>query len=324
MTGMSLYNMFDTAFRAVTLLVALLMVAFVMMAGSRMAFAASLRSDVILDSDILTVGDIFENAGKNAEYVLGPAPQPGQEMVLNASTLLRVAMALDMPWRPQHAAEQIVVKRSASIVPEAEVKAGLESALRDQGAGDNFTLDTGSQKLEIVLPAENTATFEVTDVKYNARTGHFEAKVSAPSAQNPVKLVSVSGNLKSKTTIPVLKNTLRNGDLITDADLDYIDIVTAELQPDTILKAEDMIGMTPRRMAASGKPVRALDLQAPLLVARGEPVTIVFETGPLKLTASGKAIQHGAKGDLIRVVNAGSNRTIDATVTGHREVTVQQ
>lgn len=324
MTDMSFFKMFDLAFRAVTLLVALMLVAFIMMAGARTAFAASLRSQALLDKDILTVGDIFENAGPNAEYVLGPAPQPGKEMVLNSSTLLRVAMALDMPWRPQSTADQIVVKRSATIIPEADVKAALETALREKGAGENFTLDTGSQKLEIVLPVENSPTFDVSDVNYNVRTGHFDAKIAAPSARNPIQMVSVSGNLKSKTTIPVLKNTLRNGDLIGDADLDYVDVPTAELQPDTMLKAQDLIGMTPRRMVASGKPVRAMDLQAPLLVERGEPVTIVFETGPMKLTATGKAVQHGAKGDLIRVVNAGSNRTIDAVVSGQREVTVTQ
>jgi len=37
----------------------------------------------------------------------------------------------------------------------------------------------------------------------------------------------------------------------------------------------------------------------------------------------GKGLEHGSKGDLVRVVNNSSNRTIEALVTGEREVTVQ-
>ena len=80
-------------------------------------------------------------------------------------------------------------------------------------------------------------------------------------------------------------------------------------------------GLTPRRMIAAGKPVKANDVQAPRIVARGEAVTLIYKAGALNLTARGKALEFGAKGDVIRVVNTQSNRSIDAIVTGDQEVT---
>ena len=324
MKAYSFYNIFDAAFRTVVLLFSLMLFALIMVAGARNALAASLKPSAILTSDVLTVGDIFDNTGRNASYVLGPAPQPGKDMVLNTSTLLRIAMALDLQWQPSNSTDQIVVRRAATIVPASVVTEALTNTLRDKVVDANFKLDTGAMNLEIVLPHDMPATVDVTNASYNNRTGRFEATVSAPNAQNPVKQTTVAGTVRAMTSIPVLKSALRNGDIIGSTDVDMIDVYVSDIQPDTLLKQEDVIGMTPRRMAVAGKMLRATEIQAPQLVARGENVTIVFKEGPLRLTASGKAMQNGAKGDIIRVVNTNSNRPIDGTVNASREVIVQQ
>lgn len=321
---MNFTRLFDTAFRLTVLFVSLMLMAFLMVAGAKTAFAASLRGQALLTKDTLTVGDIFENAGRNAEYVLGPAPQPGKDMVLNAPTLLRIAMALDLPWAPQSSGDQIVVSRAATLISAEQVREQLTASLREKGVAENFMVDTGSASLDMVLPHDQPATVEITNVTYNHRTSRFDATISAPSAAKPARQITVSGSVKAITEVPVLKTSLRNGDLISDSDIDYVEIYENDIQPDMLLKGEDMIGMTPRRMVMAGKPVRTVDLQSPQLVERGKSVTIVFHEGPLKLTALGKAMQNGAKGDLIRVVNNSSNRPIDAVVNGPGEVTVRQ
>ncbi len=318
------YMVLDSAFRIVALMVSFLMLAFIMIAGAHIALAANLRDDITLTGDNLTVGDIFDNVGRNADYVLGPAPQPGKEMVLNAPTLMRIALALDLPWTPSSSADQIVIRRAATIISADQVRESLIASLQEKGINDKFTLDTGASKLEMTLPQDSPATLEVSNLSYNPRTNRFDAKISAPSASNPVRQTTISGSVRPITSIPVLRSSLRNGDTIGSSDIDWIDLYTSEIQPDMLLKAEDLIGKTPRRMAIAGKPIRVLDIQSPQLVDRGETVTIVFEQGPLMLTASGKALQKGAKDDIIRVVNSNSNRPIDAVVSGTREVIVRQ
>ena len=321
---MNFTRLFDTAFRISVLFVSLILMAFLMVAGAKTAFAASLRGQALLTTDTLTVGDIFDNAGRNAAYVLGPAPQPGKDMVLNAPTLLRIAMALDLPWSPQSSSDQIVVSRAATLISADQVKEQLTATLREKGVGNNFMLDTGSASLDLVLPQDQPATLEITNVNYNPRTSRFDATVSAPSAAKPTRQITISGSVRAIMEVPVLKTSLRNGDLIGDGDIDYVEIYESDIQPDMLLKGDDLVGMTPRRMVMAGKPVRTVDLQSPQLVERGKSVTIVFNEGPLKLTALGKAMQNGAKGDLIRVVNNASNRPIDAVVNGLGEVVVRQ
>lgn len=319
------FRIFDAAFRLAALLMALALFAFFMAAGAAAALAgADLKSDVTLSGDNLTVGDIFDNAGKNAAYVLGPAPQPGKDMVLNTSTLVRIASALDLPWQPRNNTDQIVIHRAATLIPGSAVLDAIETRLRDKVVDEKFSLDTGTMNFDITLPHDQPGIFDVTDVTYNRRTSRFEAIVIAPSAANPLKKFVVAGSVKPLVSIPVLRTTMRNGDIIGSNDIEMIDVFTADVQADTLLKADAVVGMTPRRMAVAGKPLHVVDMQSPQLVGRGENVTIVFKAGPLNLTTVGKAMQNGARGEMIHVVNNSSSRAIDGIVSGDHEVIVKE
>lgn len=323
---MTSIRIFDSALRLATLLIAFALFAFLMAAGAAVALASvTLKNEVTLTGDNLTVGDIFDNAGKNSPYVLGPSPAPGKEMVLNASTLMRVASALDIPWQPSGNGDQIIVRRASTLIPTVAVVDAIKEKLKGKVVEDKYALDTGTMSLDITLPQDQPGTLDVTSVEYNPRTSRFEASIVAPSAANPLKKLTVTGSVKPVVTIPVLRSTMRNGDIIGQNDIDMIEVYNDDVKGgDTMLKAEDVIGMTPRRVAVSGKPIHAVDLQSPQLVNRGEGVTIIFKAGPLNLTALGKAMQNGARGDVIHVVNNASNRTVDAIVSGDREVTVKE
>ena len=57
-------------------------------------------------------------------------------------------------------------------------------------------------------------------------------------------------------------------------------------------------------------------------VNRGTGVTIIFESPTMLLTVSGRALDSGARGEVIRVKNLQSGRTVDATVISPNEVAV--
>jgi flagella basal body P-ring formation protein FlgA len=54
----------------------------------------------------------------------------------------------------------------------------------------------------------------------------------------------------------------------------------------------------------------------PELVARNETVTLIFEIPGILLTVRGKALDSGAEGDVISVLNEQSKRTVQGVVVG--------
>jgi flagellar basal body P-ring formation protein FlgA len=88
------------------------------------------------------------------------------------------------------------------------------------------------------------------------------------------------------------------------------------------LSADDASGMEAARNLTAGNVVRRSDLMKPQLVRRGEPVTIRIVAGALVITASGRALNGGGQGEMVRVVTNTTNRTLDGTIDGSGTVRV--
>ncbi|MDT8758491.1 flagellar basal body P-ring formation chaperone FlgA [Sphingomonas psychrotolerans] len=89
-----------------------------------------------------------------------------------------------------------------------------------------------------------------------------------------------------------------------------------------VLSAEDAAGMEAARNLTAGMTVRRSDLMKPQLVRRGEPVTIRIVAGALVITASGRALNGGGQGEMVRVVTNNTNRTLDGTIDGSGTVRI--
>lgn len=291
--------------------------------GAKMATAASLKDISVVTTDQIMLKDIFDGAGRNANYVVGPAPQPGDDMVLNARTLYRIAIAMDLPWRPKTTQDKIVIRREATIVPYTEIERGLKAELSKNGVNGRYKLALNNGNRSIVLAKDLPRSVDVTNLNFDPVYDRFEATLVAPSKDNPVKKITVAGSIERLAQVPVLREPLRNGMIIGRNDLEWIDIPEKDLQHNTLFKEEDLIGLTPRRIAYAGRPLFSKELQRPQIVTRGETVTIYFKEGPLVLSAKGKALENGAKGDLVRISNLSSSKNVDAVVTNKNEVVVQ-
>src|SRR4029079_16793771 len=95
----------------------------------------------------------------------------------------------------------------------------------------------------------------------------------------------------------------------------------AELRGDG-MGPDQVIGMAAKTALRNGQALRTDDLIKPQIVQRNEAVTIYYEVPGIMLTVRGKAIEGGAMGDVVGVLNIQSNRTVQATVIGPGRVTI--
>lgn len=317
-----LFEKFELAARVALFLFSLSLGMLVLVAGTRAALAATLKSESVITGEYIRLGDVFDGV-KNADYILGPAPAPGKDMILNARTLYKIASALNVEWQPASSAEQLVLKREASVIPLTAITNKLEGKLAEDGVDGKFSITYTNQPSDIILSGGSKTTMEVTALSRDAQSDTFNAIIVAPSAADPQKRMTVSGRIERMISVPVLANTLRNGDIIGTRDIDWIDVPQNRIANGTLLDEADLINMTPRRTVNSGKPIIGNELESPKMVDRGDSITLVFETGPLVLTAKGKSLQAGAVGDTVRVSNTDSNKNLSGIVTAYREVTVR-
>lgn len=304
------------------LMVAIISVFFLLSSATQQAQAVSLKQTATITGNMITLGDLFDDLQSDSERVLGPAPQPGQNMVLNARTLMRVAHAFNLPWRPKTSYDQITLRRDATIIDAEQISRTLKEELKNSGLNNSFKVNFYQAYPKIVLPGNMASSVDVKSVNIDRNNNRFSALLVAPNKENPIQTLEVSGEIVNTLMIPVVKDTLQSGDIIGKKLIDWIEIEERQLSSDTITSLEDLHNMTPRRVLFSGKPISSKEIIAPRLVERGSDVTMVYENGGMSLTAKGKALQGGSKGESIRVMNLASSRPVDAVITADRIVTI--
>ena len=96
----------------------------------------------------------------------------------------------------------------------------------------------------------------------------------------------------------------------------------SEIGRDVVTSRSQVVGFAARANLQPGRPLRAGELMKPDLVQRSEPVTLVYEVPGVVLTLRGKAIDGGAEGDTISVMNEQSKRIVQGTIVGPGRVAI--
>ena len=314
---------YSMAFKAACYVILAVSVVLILTSGVQNAQALGLRQNSVIIGNDITLGDVFYDLPRDETRVLGAAPRPGDEMVLNARTLLRIALAMDLSWRPNSVSDRVVLIREGSIIDPDEITQALKEKLSENGVNGTYTLNYKHALDKLILPADMPASFEIWDLRVKPTKNWFEADIFAPSKKNPIQRMKVSGNIERMAAVPVMRKLLRKGMVIGKRDIEMIEVPETQIKHNIILSTQDLVGMTPRRMLSPNQPINENDIEAPVIIKRGELVTMNFQSGPLRLTARGKALEDGAKGDVIRIVNVNSNKSIEGEVSDQGEVNVR-
>jgi flagella basal body P-ring formation protein FlgA len=116
--------------------------------------------------------------------------------------------------------------------------------------------------------------------------------------------------------IVVPAHAIARGETIVDSDLVYTDVPAEQSQAGIVTSMSDLDGMEARRVLRAGEAVRPDDVRKPVLVSKGQTVTMEFDAPGITLTAVGKATTEGGLGETVTVLNPVSYRQISCVVTG--------
>lgn len=282
------------------------------------AFAmATPKTDSVITSDKITVGDVFDGVETGAASYLAPAPASGKTVTYTAHDLSRISEAFHLGWT-ETAGAQVTIRMASSTIDRYDIEAALQEKIAAELHGDKFEMELADRSIHMTTPSETKPVLSIENLKYDMTKGEFTATAMADDVKKELR-----GRIFQINQIPVLKTALRSGDVISASDIDYIDMRSNIITNSMIIDAKKLIGQTPRRGVAALRPLTLTDVQLPIIVKKGDSVTMALKSNSISLTAQGKALDNGAVGDNIRVMNISSKQTIDATVTGEQTVTVR-
>jgi flagella basal body P-ring formation protein FlgA len=318
---------------------------FVAAISSAPAAEIRLRAQCAAVGSVVTLGDVAEivaadrrQAETLAAVELCPAPAAPQQRFLRNRELqdLLVLRGVNLAEHQFSGASQTTVTSSArSARPEVEKTVPLPALrqanrrmceallkyLQQQAAADqswNVQIDLNDSQARLCAdtgaaislsggkaPWTGTQHFEVTMKSARGSTRfELDARVTAPSA-------------RVVTTHAIIKGTvLRAGDV--ELQRDGVD----ESDAAAFSSVEEVLGRETTRAVPSGKVLTQDSLRAPLLVHRGDVVTVYVHSAGIRIRTTGRARDDGSQDELVAVESLLDRSTYFARVNGVREVEV--
>ncbi|HEY1503443.1 MAG TPA: flagellar basal body P-ring formation chaperone FlgA [Stellaceae bacterium] len=287
------------------------------------AFADTmLLPSVTVTGDTIHIGDIFRDAGVHADDPVAPAPAPGTRATYNAVWLGSVAREHHLTWQPSSAFDQTSVERASRIVDADAVGQRILSAVAADAPNTDASIQLDNPGLRFVVPTEASDAMAIDGLNLDQRTGRFSVFVTAPANSNTAQRQRVSGRIIYQVTLAVPAHGMSIGDVFGPPDVTEVKLPRERVASDAVTNRQQLVGKAARRILRAGETVRIGDIAEPIVVHKGDLVTIAISTAGMQLTAQGKAVEDGAMGASIRVANTQSNRVIDAVVAGPNQVVI--
>jgi len=270
-----------------------------------------LRDSVSVTGETVTLGDLFDIEGETAAVMVSRSPEPGQRGSIDPDYVRTVASRHGLAWANATGLRRITVTRASRTIDSQTLHDLIEGELYAR-EGRSYALQINGTAL-LHAPADSSGLPRLGNFQHDTRTGLFAAEVLTHDGAEPVR---ISGRAHATAEVPVLARPIPAGEVITEADIEWISTRADRIRADAVLNADAIAGQEARRALRPGEPLRAYDLRAPVVISRGEIVSLVFTAPGISLNARARALEDAGADEIIRFVNLQSNRTVEAMVEG--------
>jgi flagella basal body P-ring formation protein FlgA len=284
-----------------------------------------LRAQVTVESDIVRIGDLIDNAGTAAQVAIYRSPDLGTTGTLPTAQIISALQAHQVIGVNTRDIKSVTVTRLARTIDSREIESQVAHAIEHRGGlgeAANLSLTFDRDVQDVKLDAWNNGELQAISARYEPRSGRFDVSFEIGNDINGTRAkLRFTGAAIEMLDAAILTRNVERGDVLKASDVVIERRPKAEVGSDAATRGH-AVGMQMRKPVRAGQALRGADLGKPDLVQRDGNVTLIYEASGIYLTARGKAVDSGTEGDTVTVLNLQSKRTISGTVVGRDQVAI--
>lgn len=155
------------------------------------------------------------------------------------------------------------------------------------------------------------------------KNGANLVEVTVFSKDGVYKKFSVTAHVKTFDDIVVASSLLQREQKITPELIRLERLETTNFKRDYFTLLEDVVGLQTKQVVGKDKPIFTGMVELPDIIHRGDIIKIVVKLKNMEVTATGKALQSGKRGEMIRVQNQATGKKMLAEVVDERTVLIE-
>ena len=198
--------------------------------------------------------------------------------------------------------EQLKLKVARFLTEEYEKSNPVKVDIKVGNLDNRLRLSRCDQNVGLILK-DTTNSGGNVNVEVNCK-GASSWTILVPALARVYRSVAVAGR------------NLQRGELIDEDDLATEVIDVSDFRMGFSLTSDTIIGKEVKYTVNKGETFRNSALDAPMVIKRGDTVSMEANIGGISVKTSGTAVSDGRVGQQIRVKNNQSSRVINAKVVG--------
>lgn len=219
----------------------------------------------------------------------------------------------DNTTQPQANEQSYIFNISYEDAQDAISKALTEKFSSDK-QGQNIAATINGKKNTPLYSSNKPVNVEIRGLRTDTDKNNWNASLIITENNNVISAMPLAGRYGVMTALPVLKHAVKNGELISEADIELKSFPETRTNKDIITDSTSIIGKTPVRAISPDRPIRSNEIAGIALIKKNALIQIRYKSGNMEITATGQALSDGAKGDVIEIRNVTSKKTTRAVV----------
>jgi len=249
--------------------------------------------------------DSFSDGGKFDQ--IDAALKHVEEMIGDGADVIDIGGESTRPGYTKISDEE----ETGRVVPVIEA---VKKEFVEQGLEDKIELEFFGGQTSFALENVKAAKVMISKLKFDATQNKFSATAEIFADGNPYAKTSLSGRYYVMGEIWVPAVNIEKGEVISEDKLKTIPVRMNRIKTQNITELNKLVGMQAKKTLKEGKVIADREVGPVILIKKGKVVTSVYKSKGLQITARAEALEDGAKGQSIEVMNTKSSKKFYATV----------
>jgi len=215
-----------------------------------------------------------------------------------------------------------VVKESYFSITMQDVERKVAEAMVEESLAEQVEANVMPSGTPVLYKADHPIELVINSLQVNPDAKRWQAQAYVIANGKTETVKPISGRYDELVSVPMLTRQIGSKDVIEMTDLELRTVPSRKLRKDTITDVDQLIGKSARRMISADRMVRSPEVVDAITVEKDRQVEMVYSTPNMSIRTMGKALENGATGELIRVMNNDTQRTVSARIIDGSRVEV--
>jgi flagella basal body P-ring formation protein FlgA len=294
--------------------------------------AVHLKPQAEVQGEEIRLGDLADIRGPECalkndlnDIKITSAPNPGRSTKIRRSYLEYRIRSSGLPLHlvEWHLTDQVTVTRVYQTVTEAWVREVFEKYLSGIEPYESSEWNLVSVKTGTLpnLPV-GELDYRVAPANNSSDPRSMILNIYLTVDGQEADRIRAFGKIDLIVQALVAAKRMERGHIIEAGDVESVRMSMSQVDRGALTESKQALGLSTRHRLRPGQVIQPGDLAQQDLIERGALVTIVAESGQIKVTAPGQARRGGCAGESIAVLNLSSKKVIMATVVDEQTVSV--